>query len=56
MKIPTHTYIGGLFVIVDVVHIPGQTEISDLHHVVLCHQDIPGCQIPVDALKKEAEG
>lgn len=45
------SYIRGLFVVVNVVDIPGQTEVSDLHHIIFCDQHVPGCQVPVDTLQ-----
>lgn len=44
------TYIGRLFIVVDVVDVPGQAKVSDLHDVALCDQDIPGCQVSVYTL------
>lgn len=44
------TYIGCLFIVVNVVDIPGQAEVSDLHDVTLSDQDIPGCQVSVYTL------
>lgn len=38
-------YVVGVF-----VNIPGQAEVTDLDHVVLGQEDVPRCQIPVDAL------
>lgn len=32
------------------INVPGQAEVTDLDHVVLGQEDVPGCQIPVDAL------
>lgn len=46
------THVGGLLVVVDVVDVPGQAEVGDLHHVVVRHQDVPGRQVPVDALSQ----
>lgn len=45
-------YVGGLLVVVDVVDVPRQAEVCDLHHVVLRHQNVAGGQISVDALKQ----
>lgn len=45
------TYIGCLFIVVNVVDISGQAEVSDLHDVTLCDQDVPGCQVSVDTLR-----
>lgn len=44
------THISRLFIVVDVVDIPGQPEVSDLHEVALCDQDVSGCQVSVYAL------
>lgn len=44
------THIGGLFVVVYIVHIPGEAKVSDLHHVVLRHKDVSGRQVSVDTL------
>ena len=49
----TVTHIGGFLVVVDLVDSSGQAEVSDLHHVVLRHQNVSCCQISVDALKRE---
>lgn len=32
------------------VDVPGEAEVADLDHVVLGQEDVPGCQVPVDAL------
>lgn len=45
------SYIGGLFVVIDVVDIPGQTKVGDLHHIIFCDQHVPGCQVSVDTLQ-----
>lgn len=37
------TYIGGFFVVIDLMHSSCQTKICDFHHVVLCHKNIPCC-------------
>lgn len=44
------TYIGCLFIVVDVVDVSGQAKVSNLHDVALCDQDVPGCQVSVYAL------
>lgn len=44
------SYIGGFLVVVNLVDSSGQAKVGDLHHVVLSHQDVPRCQISVDAL------
>lgn len=49
------THVGGFLVVVDVVDTPGQAEVCDLHHVVSRHQDVPGGQVPVDALQKHRQ-
>ncbi len=39
--------------------VPGQAEVSDLHDVALCDQDVPGCQVSVYTLvwrEWESEG
>lgn len=46
------SYISGLFVVVNVVDIPGQTEVGDLHHIIFCDQHVPGCQVSVDTLQR----
>lgn len=46
------SYVSGLFVVVNVVDIPGQTEVGDLHHIILCDQHVPGCQVSVDTLQR----
>lgn len=43
-------HICGLLVVVDVVDIPGQAEVGDLHHIIFCDQHVPGCQVSVDTL------
>lgn len=43
-------HICGLLVVVDVLDIPGQTEVGDLHHIIICDQHVPGCQVSVDTL------
>lgn len=53
MQLQTVTYVGCFLVVVDLVDSSGQAEVSDLHHVVLGHQNVPGCQISVDALPRE---
>lgn len=47
------THICGFLVVVDLVDSSGQAEVGDLHHVVLGHQNVSGCQISVDALQRE---
>lgn len=44
------THVCGLFVVVYIVHISGETEVGDLHNVVLRHKDISGSQVSVDTL------
>lgn len=44
------THIGRLFVVVDVMDVPGQAKVSNLHEVALCDQDVPGCQVSVYTL------
>lgn len=44
------THICGLFIVVDVVDVPGQPKISNLHDVALRNQDVPGCQVSVYTL------
>lgn len=46
------THVGGFLVVVDLVDSSGQAKVSDLHHVVLRHQNVSGCQISVDALQR----
>jgi len=56
------TYIGRLFIVVDVVDVPGQPKVSDLHDVALGDQNVPGCQVSMYTLgwreweKKQNEG
>lgn len=50
------THIGGFLVVVNLVDSSGQAKVSNLHHIVLGHQNIPGCQISVDALQREKRG
>lgn len=47
------THIGGLFVVVYVVHVSGQTKVSNFHHIILRHQNIPGCQVSMDTLNTQ---
>lgn len=47
------TYIGCLFIVVDVVNVPSEAKVRDLHHIVLRHQDIPGSQVSVYALWRQ---
>lgn len=51
-KVPL-SHIGGLLVVVNVVDIPGQTKVSDLHHIIFCDQHVPGCQVSVNTLHRE---
>ncbi|TNN56316.1 hypothetical protein EYF80_033427 [Liparis tanakae] len=39
--------------VVDVVDVSGETEVGDLHHVVFGDQNVPGCQVSVDALRTQ---
>lgn len=48
-----NTHVGGFLVIVNLVYPSGQAKVSNLHNVVLCHQNISGCQVSVDALQTE---
>lgn len=50
------THVGGLLVVVYVVHVSGQAEVGDLHDVVVRHQNVSGRQVSVDALRGEAGG
>lgn len=50
------THIGGFLVVVNLVDSSGQAKVSNLHHIVFSHQNIPGCQISVDALQREKKG
>lgn len=36
------TYIGGLFIVIDVVDVPGQAKVCDLHHIALGDQHVSG--------------
>lgn len=49
------THVGGLFVVVYIVHISGEAEVSDLHDVVLRHEDVSGRQVSVDTLREDIE-
>lgn len=51
----TETHVRGLFVVVYIVHVSGETEVGDLHNVVLRHKDVSGCQVSVDALREEEQ-
>lgn len=48
-----NTHVGGFLVVVNLVDTSGQAKVSNLHHVVLRHQNISGCQVSVDALRTE---
>lgn len=50
------SYVSGLLVVVDVVDVSSQTEVSDLHHVVFSDQHVSGCQVSVNTLKDREEG
>lgn len=50
---PVGTHVGCLFIVVDVVNVPCKAKVCYLHHIVLCHQDIPGGQVSVYALRTE---
>lgn len=45
------SYVSGLLVVVDVMDVSSQTEVSDLHHVVFSDQHVSGCQVSVNTLK-----
>lgn len=47
------THVRGLFVVVYIVHVSGETEVGDLHNIVLRHKDVSGCQVSVDTLRGE---
>lgn len=47
------THIGGLFVVVNVVHVSGQTKVSDFHHIILRYQNVPGRQVSMDTLRTQ---
>lgn len=49
----TSTYVGCLFVVVNVVDVPGKAKVCDLHHVVFRHEDVPGGQVSVYALQRQ---
>lgn len=51
-KLWEETHVGGFLVVVNLVDSSGQAKVGDLHHVVLGNQNIPGCQISVDALQR----
>lgn len=44
------TYVGCLFIVVNVVDVPGKAEVSDLHEVTFCDQNVPCCQVSVYTL------
>lgn len=46
----SRTYVGRLFVVVDVVDVSGQAEVGDLHDVTLGDQDVSGRQVSVYTL------
>lgn len=46
------THIGGLLIVINMVDVPRQAEVSDFHHVVLRYQNITSSQVSVDALQK----
>lgn len=46
------THVSCFLVVINVVDVPGQPEVCNLHHIVFCHQDIPGSQVPVNALRR----
>lgn len=46
-----NTHIGGLLVVINVVDISCQAEVSYFHHIVLCYQNVTSSQVSVDALK-----
>lgn len=35
-------YIGGLFIVIDVVDVSGQAKVCDLHHIALGDQHVSG--------------
>ena len=47
------TYVGRLFIVVDVVDVTSEAKVRDLHHVVLRHQHVPGGQVSVYALRSQ---
>lgn len=49
------THIGGLFVVVYIVHVSGETKVGDLHDIVLRHEDVSGSQVSVDTLTQEEQ-
>ena len=49
----TQTHVGGLLVVVYVVHVSGEAEVCDLHHIVIGNQNVPGGQVSVDTLQRE---
>lgn len=49
------SHVGGLLVVVDVVDVPGQTEVSDLHHIIFGDQHVPGRKVSVDTLQSQRE-
>lgn len=46
-------HVSGLLVVVDVVDISSQAEVGDLHHVIFCDENVSGCQVSVNTLKRE---
>ena len=49
------THVGGLFVVVYIVHVSGEAEVGDLHDVVVRDEDVSGRQVSVDALREETQ-
>lgn len=50
------THISLPYVVRVFVNVPGEAEVTDLDHVVLGQEDVPGCQIPMDALPGKDTG
>lgn len=47
-----NTYIGFLFVVVDVVKVPCQTEVSNFEHLVFYHKNVSRSEVTMYALQK----
>lgn len=49
-------YIGGLFIVIDVVDIPSQAKVCDLHHIALGDQHVSGSEVSVYTLMWTGRG
>lgn len=52
MCLSLKSYIGGFFVVINMMDVPGQTEVGYLHHVIFSYQDISGSQVSMNALQQ----